>query len=255
MNCTETQRLVHAYVDNELDLTSNLEFERHLEECPACAQAYQALQATRASVKGGAPYFEAPLKLRERIHASVASTRKAHATTKTFRWQKFALAASLLIVVASAGWGLIQVFGARSADAALTEQLVANHVRSQMLPGHRLDVESSDTHTVKPWFAGKLDFSPAVYDFKDEGFPLIGGRLEYLDQRPVAALVIKGVSTSSMFVWPSGGPTASAERMLTRQGYHLLYWNQSGTTYWAVSDLNESELKAFAGLLKEKDRQ
>ena len=252
MNCPETQPLLHAYVDGELDLLKSLEVEEHLQGCPACAQAHQALEAVRATLQGEALSFEPPPDLRDRIQAAVRGASRARPAVRPLRWRWPALAASLVFAVL-AGWGLVRFLPLRSADALLTEGLVASHVRSQMLPNHRVDVESSNQHTVKPWFEGKLDFAPPVYNLTGEGFALVGGRLDYLDHRPVAALVYRRRQhLINLFVWPSEQRLEVAPRTLTRQGYHLLHWTQSGMTYWAVSDLNEGELQEFAHLIQDK---
>jgi anti-sigma factor RsiW len=250
LNCQETQKLIHAYVDGELDLMKNLEIEQHFQECSACAQAHKALEAVRATIKGGIPYFETPLGLQDRIRSAVRDASGPGPISHPLRWRWLAVAASLL-VVAVAGWALLRFLPARSADAPLSEELLASHIRSLLLPEHRVDVESSNTHTVKPWFEGKLDFSPPVHDFTGQGFHLVGGRLDYLDRKPVAALVYqRREHVVNLFIWPSEqGPEAVPEP-LTRQGYHLLHWRQSGMTYWAVSNLNEGELMEFAHLVQ-----
>ena len=151
----------------------------------------------------------------------------------------------------AAGWGLVRALPARSADAFLTQELVASHVRSQMLPSHRFDVASSDPHTVKPWFEGKLDFSPPVKDLAGQGFPLVGGRLDYLHNRPVAALVYQRRKHSiNLFIWPSSPGDEAAPTKATRQGFHMIRWTSSGMTFWAVSDLNEGELQEFVRLIQ-----
>jgi len=133
----------------------------------------------------------------------------------------------------------------------LTQELVASHVRSQMLPSHRFDVASSDAHTVKPWFEGKLDFSPPVKDLVAQGFPLIGGRLDYLHGRAVAALVDERRKHSiSLFISPSSPGDAAAPKTATWQAFHLLQWTRSGMTFCAVSDLNEGELQEFVFLIQ-----
>jgi anti-sigma factor RsiW len=239
-------------VDGELDLMKSLEIEQHLQGCPVCAQAHKVLEAVRATVKGGALSFEPPPDLRDRVQAAVRRASRARPAVRPLRWRWPALAASLVFAVL-AGWGLVRLLSPRSADALLTEGLVANHIRSQMLPGHRVDVESSNQHTVKPWFEGKLDFSPPVCNLTGEGFSLVGGRLDYLDHRPVAALVYRRREhLINLFVWPSEQGLEAAPRALTRQGYYLLHWTQSGMTYWAVSNLNEGELKEFARLIQDK---
>ena len=151
----------------------------------------------------------------------------------------------------AAGWGLARVLLARPDDAFLTQELVAGHVRSQMLPSHRFDVASSDPHTVKPWFEGKLDFSPPVKDLAGQDFPLVGGRLDYLHNRPVAALVYQRRKHSiNLFIWPSSPGDEAAPKKLTRQGFHLIQWTRSRTTFWAISDLNEEELQEFVRLIQ-----
>jgi anti-sigma factor RsiW len=252
LSCPETQQLLHAYVDGELDLLKSLEIEQHLQECPACAQAHQALESVRAALQGGALAFEPPPDLRDRIQTAVRRADGARPAVRPPRWRWPALAASLALV-ALAGWGVGRFLPPRSADALLTEGLVSSHVRSQMLPNHKVDVESSDQHTVKPWFEGKLDFSPPVRDLTGQGFPLVGGRLDYLGHRPVAALVYRRREhLINLFVWPSEPGGEAAPQALTRQGYHLLHWTQSGMTCWAVSNLNEGELREFALLIQDK---
>jgi anti-sigma factor RsiW len=251
VNCPETQTLIHGYVDGELDLIKSLEIEQHLQECSACAQTHTSLQAVRAAIQDSPLYFQPPQGLTQRVRLSVRRATHADRTPRVRPWHPLAVAASLTLILA-AGWGLIRLLPARSADELLTRELVANHVRSQMLPSHRFDVASADPHTVKPWFEGKLDFSPPVKDLAGQGFPLVGGRLDYLDNRPVAALVYQCRKHSiNLFIWPSAPSSETATRMVTRQGYHLFQWTESGMTFWAVSDLNNRELQEFVNILKE----
>src|SRR5262245_48923909 len=165
----------------------NLEMEDHLRECSGCAQAHQSLQALRAVIRSQASYYQVPATLQARIRSTTDKTREGGATPRSYRWKWLALAASVALV-AIGTWGLSRLIPARSDTPFLVGELLASHVRSQMLPGHLVDVESSDRHTVKPWFEGKLDFSPEVADLTGHEFTLVGGRLEYLDRRPVAAL-------------------------------------------------------------------
>jgi anti-sigma factor RsiW len=251
LNCRETQALIHGYVDGELDLMKSLEIEQHLQECPACAQAHTSLQAVRTAIRHSSLYFQTPPGLARRVQSSVRRAGHADRTPRVRPLRLIAVAASLALIIA-AGWGLVRVLPARSADEPLTQELVASHVRSQMLPSHRFDVASSDPHTVKPWFEGKLDFSPPVKDLAGQGFPLVGGRLDYLHNRPVAALVYQRRKHSiNLFIWPSAHGSEASTGTGTRQGYHLIRWTQSGMTHWAVSDLNNRELQEFVRMLQD----
>jgi anti-sigma factor RsiW len=250
LNCRETQTLIHGYVDGELDLMKSLEIEQHLRECPACAQVHASLQSIRTAIKASALHFQAPPDLARRIQSSVRRANPADRTVRMRRGALLAVAASLVLILA-ASWGLTRVRLARPDDAFLTQELVASHVRSQMLPSHRFDVASSDPHTVKPWFEGKLDFSPPVKDLAGLGFPLVGGRLDYLHNRPVAALAYQRRKHSiNLFIWPSAPGDEAAPKKATRQGFHMIQWTRSGMTFWAVSDLNEGELREFVRLIQ-----
>jgi anti-sigma factor RsiW len=250
LNCRDAQTLIHGYVDGELDLVTSLEIERHLQECPECAQAHTSLQAVRGAVKNAAPYFRKPPGLANRVQSSVRRASRSNRTPRQRTGPLLAIAASLALMM-SVGWGLARVLRARSDDAFLTRELVASHVRSQMLPSHRFDVASSDPHTVKPWFEGKLDFSPPAKDLTGQGFPLVGGRLDYLRNRPVAAIVYQRRKHSiNLFVWPSSPDDDAVPGAATRQGFHMLRWKSSGMTFWAVSDLNEVELQEFVRLIR-----
>ena len=160
-----------------------------------------------------------------------------------YRW--LAIAASLLLF-ASVIWNIALLRSRVSPEELLAANIVSSHVRS-LAGTHLLDVPSSDQHTVKPWFNGKLDFSPNVKDPAADGFPLTGGRLEYLDGHPVAALVFeRRKHIINLFTWPSSGSEGGSQ--FTRNGYHMIQWTQAGMTYWAVSDLNEAELRQFVEL-------
>jgi anti-sigma factor RsiW len=162
-----------------------------------------------------------------------------------------AVAASL-VIVALGSWNLAlrQASGDRLADAVL-----ASHVRA-LMPGHLTDVPSSDQHTVKPWFNGKLDFSPPVYDLAAQGYPLLGGRLDYVNGRSVAGLVYgRRQHLINVFVWPTTRGSSDAPDTRDRQGYHLRHWSTPDYTYWVASDLGSAELDEFARLLRQADSQ
>jgi anti-sigma factor RsiW len=150
------------------------------------------------------------------------------------------VAAAAVIVLA-----LVPLLRGPSTQEILAQQVLSSHIRS-LMPQHLTDVSSSDQHTVKPWFNGRLDFSPPVADFAKEGFPLVGGRLDYVDNRPVAALVYgRRKHFINVFVWPSASKIDAGTKDMTLQGYNLVQWTKSGMTYWVVSDLSKSELDEF----------
>ena len=250
MSCQHARILIHGYIDGELDLVRSLELERHLRGCRDCAQAHAAQLALHAAISGGSLAYAAPTQLRQRVHASLRQAGRASAAPRMPSWRWVSLAAALLIVAIVAG-ALAYTFRAPSADERVAQEVLDSHVRS-LMANHLTDVASTDQHTVKPWFDGKLDFSPAVVDLKGQGFPLIGGRLDYIDSRPVAALVYqRRLHVINLFIWPSAAP-AAAPRDMIQQGYQLLYWRQGAMTYWAVSDVSADDLHAFVQLYQQQ---
>ena len=146
------------------------------------------------------------------------------------------------------GWQIARL--GSSAHDLLVREIVSSHVRSLMAT-HLTDVASSDQHTVKPWFKGQLDFSPPVKDLSKEGFKLVGGRLDYIGDRPVAALVYqRRKHFINLFIWPASTGSVADPTVFSRQGYNLIHWTEDGLTYWAVSDLNEKELEEFVQLVR-----
>jgi len=238
------------YLDGELAAADARELEAHVAQCPECARFRDARLALRAALQARAPAFPASDTLRERVRAAVRAAVPARASRPfgaRVLWRALALAASVAIV-ALGSWRLGQE---RAAVDTVTDEVLASHVRS-LMPGHLTDVVSSDQHTVKPWFNGKLDFSPPVYDFAGSGFPLMGGRLDYVGGRPVAALVYgRRQHFINVFLWPATRGSASGPGVATQQGYHLLQWSTPEYTYWVVSDLGMSELDDFAQLVRQ----
>ena len=233
MSCQETEVLIHGYLDNELDLAHSLEIERHLRECASCEHSWQEQLQLRQALRTMAPRYMAPEALRQRLEGRPQHRRQ-------YRW--LAMAAAVAVV----GLGLWTLPG----GAQREQQEVADaHIRS-LMANHIADVPSSDQHTVKPWFAGKLDFAPVVKDLTDRGFKLTGGRLDYLGGRPVAALVYqRRQHIINVFTWPSSSnrnPKTSG-----RQGYNIVTWAGSGMAYAAVSDLNARELEELVAMLRQ----
>jgi anti-sigma factor RsiW len=248
MDCKETQNLIDAYADGELDLVRNLEIDRHLEQCALCSESYKNHQALRNGLKSAALYYRSPDALQRRIQSSVRKAAKAEAAPRIPSWRWVGVAASMA-VAALVALVFVPLLRGPAADELLANEVLSSHVRS-LMANHLADISSSDQHTVKPWFAGKLDFSPPVEDFAKQGFPLIGGRLDYLENRPVAALVYeRRKHLINLFVWP-GSESDVPTKTVSRQGYNLIHWTQSHMTYWVASDLDKSELQEFIQLVQ-----
>jgi anti-sigma factor RsiW len=248
--CPERELLLHGLADGELDAANALAVEEHLRGCAGCGGAYRDILQLKERLKTAGLGFQAPSSLRERILVQIAEEQNASDGVRPaplrqrlrfgHAWGAFsamALAASLVLFVST--WN-------QAPD--IDSQLAAAHVRS-LLASHLTDVASSDQHTVKPWFLGKVDFAPPVIDLAQKEFPLVGGRLDYIGGRVVPALVYKRHGHAiNLFVWPEGSLQASTG---TLGGYHIVSWNQGGFTYATVSDLNEKELLGFERDLKD----
>jgi anti-sigma factor (TIGR02949 family) len=254
MDCTHIRSLVSPYIDGELAAEKAAEVERHLEGCEACRALVEGERRVSVAVRHHGERFRAPAHLKARVLSEVGrrSRRSGWSDLRMLGsgWNPVALAASLLLTVMVSSGATIAYLkrGTEENKAPLVQEVVSSQIRS-LMADHLTDVASSDQHTVKPWFNGKLDFSPPVVDLATEGFPLIGGRLDYLDKRQVAALVYRHRQhIINLFIWPEGGE--EAPRAESRQGYNVLYFKHGGMEYWAVSDLNPTELKDFVAHLK-----
>ena len=238
----ENVLLVQAEFDGELDAADALRAAQHRQTCPECRDAYAQLSATHALLRESAPRYQAPESLRRAIHAGLRVTKTAAtpppSPPRRPWWRDgasfgvgAALAACIALLVIS------------PAQQGVLDQVVASHVRA-LQPGHLEDVISTDQHTVKPWFDGRIDFAPPVKDLAIQQFPLLGGRLDYLDNRPVAAMVYgSDKHLIDLYVWPGkGGPMPSTA---TRNGYNTVHWSENGMEFWAVSDLEAGKLNDF----------
>jgi len=247
MNCDETRALVTAYVDAELDVAHSREVEWHIQTCPACARLVENQQRLRSSIQASGLRFDPPSSFDRRLDAALRTAAKNPERARTARWPWVAIAAGIILALVLAS--KLGNPGKPVADSLLAQELVDSHVRS-LLPGRLMDVESTDRHTVKPWFNGKLDFSPPVEDFTAEGFPLVGGRLDSLAGRTVAVLVYKRAQhVINLYVWPSAAPPSSP-RSAVVQGYNILNWTRANFAWSLVSDLNRDELQQFASRLQ-----
>lgn len=253
MSCQRAQELIHGYVDGELDLVRTLEVEEHIQACQTCETAYLSHTALRSSLKADSLYYGAPESLKKRVRSSLRKEAKVELSQPTFRWRWIAMAASLafVLLMGIVVWRLPRSVGP-SADDLLAQEVVSDHVRSLQMPGHLTDVLSSDQHTVKPWFDGKVDFAPPVKDFASQDFRLYGGRLEYLNNRTVVTLIYqRRLHYINLYIWQAEKASTAAEVSTRRQGYNLIHWTNSGMNYWAISDLNEVELHDFARLVQQ----
>lgn len=260
MTCDNSRSFLHAYLDGELDAPHAAEFGRHLESCAACGRALQALEAVRSSVQNAQLREPLPAgfesKVRRKLNeASPASASPAHSPRKSppFPLSWLAAAAVLLLVV-GVSWKFSQKTregaetsaSAGAADSAASE-LVDAHIRA-LQPGHLTDVISSDQHTVKPWFDGKVAFAPPVPDFGAQDFPLVGGRLDVFQGRTVAALVYgRRKHFVSVFIWPDA--TQDMEQYVGAwNGYQWISWKRNGLRFCAVADTSRDDLVALKDL-------
>jgi anti-sigma factor (TIGR02949 family) len=250
--CNDHPSLLHAYFDGELDLAHSLEFENHLKSCPECSRDFDAQRAMRNSLRSANLYERAPESLRAKLRVQLPREMPVQSvsTQRRSAIEWLAVAAAIFIAIVLGVRMIPDIVGGRQHANLLAEQIVASHIRS-LQPGHLFDVQSTDQHTVKPWFDGKLDFAPPVVDLAKEGFPLIGGRLDYLDHRDVAALVYQRQKHFiNVFVWPGESKIAKIPEIQAIRGYNVVSWQRGEMNFCAVSDLNSAELRQFAQLLQ-----
>ncbi len=244
-----------AYVDGELPPDRALEIADHLTTCTECASDYEAMLTTVRTAREGLVRHRAPDMLRARIRASLreesqpAVQRVALAKRRAWRIPWNAVAAAAVIAVASSGLTMVAA-NRRASDSPVAQEVLASHIRS-LMPEHLTDVRSNDQHNVKPWFNGRLDFSPTVPRLEEQGFPLLGGRVDYVHGRPVAVVVYgRRQHVINVFSWPANQDGEAAPAPQARNGYNLERWRRGGVEYWAVSDLNAAELRQFIALLR-----
>jgi len=246
MNCSSD--LIEAYMDGELDPASKAAVEEHLSTCQACLEAHARFRKQSASIRAAAPYYTAPAQLQQSVREALrrAAGNERPTVVRNTPWRWVAIAATVLLAV-SISWNFRRPQTQAGERDLIAQNVLSDHIRS-MIGTHLLDVPSTDQHTVKPWFNGKLDFSPDVKDFASQGFPLIGGRLDYLTGRTVAALVYRRRQhVINLFTWPSDS-TPVDESHFSRNGYNAVHWTYRSMTCWAVSDIGMNELEQFKDL-------
>jgi anti-sigma factor RsiW len=250
MNHDEVKQLLGPYQDGELDLATCLKLEEHLAGCPSCQQKLTEGRELVGLVQSETPRYKASPFLKTRIQTAL---REQVSPATAIPWWKqisslwaysgFAAVTAMVVVFAIGFLSMRQV-------PELAQNAVADHVRSLQV-NHLMDVASTDQHTVKPWFAGKLDYSPQVIDLGPSGYPLIGGRLDVLDNRNVAAIIYqRRKHYINLFIWPADAH--SVHGIYHHNGYHVLCWTKAGMNYVAVSELGEKELKDFTAMIQDQ---
>ncbi len=252
MLCRDSKKLLGAYVDNELDVVQSAALEEHLTVCTDCQAFVEDQRAVKGLLQQGNFRFAMPSGFYEQIKKSLdpapAKKLRFWPASQGWAWKLATGAATAAALALAIVLGVVLHQQSNAGQMIVQNEVVDNHIRS-LLMNHLADVESTDQHTVKPWFNGKLSFSPKVTDFSDKGFPLIGGRLDTMEGETVAALVYKRRQhVINVFTCPhteTVAPVASEQR-----GYHIMHWADSGMEYWVISDVNAGELQQFADLLR-----
>jgi anti-sigma factor RsiW len=256
MDHRELLALADAYLDGEVTPAAKAEIEAHLKDCAGCRAELAARRDFSRRLKAGVSYYEAPEGLIRSLAARLPESGEvvplavpAPVRSREAAWRPMALAASfLLAILVSGGTGYMASLPAEG--DRITQQVVDDHVRS-LLAGHLTDVLSTDQHTVKPWFNGHIDTAPPVHDFAAQGFALVGGRLDYLDHRPVAALVYRhGKHPINLFVWSDPSEREGLPSVTQRQGYNIRHWMDGDMSFWLVSDVEADALAQLETLVR-----
>ena len=254
MTCADCLDTLGPFIDGELPPDEAALVKEHLGGCADCAAAHRRLVETSSRVKGALMRYQAPDVLKARIRASLAETareapsqRAVVAMARGRVWPRMLAAAAVVAMVSSAA--TLAVVHQRTPSNSIEQQVLASHIRS-LLPGHLTDVASNDQHNVKPWFNGRVNMSPDVPRLDSLGFPLAGGRLDYVDGHNVAAVVYtRRQHVINVFSWASPGPAEQTAAVSSANGYHLIRARHNGLEIWIASDLNESELENFARMV------
>jgi len=251
--CELTRTLLHGYLDGELDAVRSAEFEQHLETCTQCSGQLEAQEGLRASLQAAQLYEAAPAGLARKVSRQIEATGQHDERRNWWPawWRPVALATTAVLVGAVASFLAYNTTKPNSSpQTAIIAEAIDAHIRS-LQPAHLTDVESTDQHTVKPWFDGKLDYIPPVKDEAENGFPLIGGRLDALGGRSVAALVYgRRKHLINVFAWPAPDNEPEARESGSRNGYQWIYWKNRGMEFCAVSDVSEGDLRELVELLQ-----
>src|ERR1700719_3434784 len=246
MTCDEAEVLLNALIDGELDAGHAREVEQHVATCPRCTATLAAYRQMSGAVAAGDLRYTAPASLRARIEASLPKALPSNVQpmpTRRSLLRGFAMGSAASAIAAT---GLFAVVLRNDDQSRIEAEIVSAHLRS-LQAGHLTDVISTDQHTVKPWFNGKLDVSPPVIDLTTQGFTLIGGRLDYVDARPIGAIVYRRrLHVVNLFVAQTASTERRAAKTETFQGFNVRSWSEGGLNYWAVSDISADEIAEFS---------
>jgi anti-sigma factor RsiW len=248
MQCEDIQPLLDAYIDQELDLVYDIEVATHLQRCQECTRQSEALRALQTMLRTRGTYYVPPAPVRRRLRLALRRV-----SPRPLGWRLWLLGAAAVVLVVLAGSNMTHWTPAHTAVAEpAVREVVAAHIRSLQVD-HLIDIVSNDTHTVKPWFSDKLPFAPSVRDLAAHDFVLVGARLDYLSERPVAAVVYRRRRhLINVFLAPATPDLTGPTTPVAYRGYHLLHWHHNGLTHWVVSDLNQRELGLLMHLLREQ---
>jgi anti-sigma factor RsiW len=248
MNCEEARQSLDAYVDGELELTTQLAIETHLAECVFCQDAAKRITNCSLIVRMNMPAYKAPPELKAKVRATLRKGEKP-----SYRWlspgRRMAYAAALIILTSALVWTWLSLSPVY--DKQLVADAISNHSRSLMV-SHLVDCPSADPHTVRPWFNGKLDYSPPVADLTSAGYTLVGGRVDILEQRPVAAIVYQhGKHVINLFIWPATGRKIEMD-VQSERGYHFCGWSKAGLNFLCISEVTAADLETFEDEVRER---
>ena len=247
MTCDTCRELLNARIDNELPAAELTDVDQHLASCATCTDEYRLIAQTHRTLSEAGLRYTAPDLLKARIRGAIAHDRtQVPEVTRKRSWWRFAAAGIAIAAVSSA-----LTFAATRPDRApVANDLVASHVRS-LQPGHLTDIVSTNQHNVKPWFNGRVDVSPPVPDLTQQGFTLVGGRVDYVGGRTVPVVVYaRRQHYINVYAWPVADAAAAEPKTSTRNGYNLVSWRSQGIQLWVVSDLNARELAELVKALR-----
>jgi anti-sigma factor RsiW len=248
MNCKEAQQSLDAYVDGELEATQQLALEAHCAECVSCRDVAERIAKCSLLIRMNIPVYKAPTQLKSKIRAALRKEDQPN-----FKWlidhrRQIISAAALVVLSCALAWTYFSLSPSR--EKALIAEAISNHSRSLMV-SHLIDFASSDQHAVRPWFNEKLDYSPPVPDLTQAGYTLVGGRIDILEQRPVAAIVYQhGKHVINLFVWPATDRRIDLD-VQSERGYHFCGWNKARLNFFCISEVSAADLEEFEDEVRE----